>query len=861
MSPGNNLALHALLHRAALRPAGWFAFSYLGYWLALALDRILVQAVVCPLWGMQVTEWSVTAFRLRIANAIPGDYTGSLSLPVSLPLVLELIFLIVLARWGARLGSAFLRISLHFAGLWVVLLLGTQGATLAYWGALRMGQFNLRLSVLGLARTAPRIALTAGVAALVVAFGQMCARRLAAELRSSILPPEGWSWLIFPFLTGPVLLILAGSFGFTAHFFGLHARLNLLVPAGLCLLLGLIGLLGPCRSALAAGRGARVSSSAALSALCVSGALYAGLQQAPHIQTWLSERHFWSVSSAHYKILFAPRSHAAESVRALAEQRERLLATMAGRLETPPEKVRLRVVLYPDLASLRAATGSERAYRVDGATIRAVLGGYIVQVDPAADAAALLNTAWGRPGSTHVGEWVARWLAGQCCDRDIAQWAAQIESEVGHYTLAQLADSSSDSFLSPLVRQPLGAAWVGTIFDRKGLAAVHQLYTAKSADLPALATRLGVAPAQLEQDWQQWTAEMVSRAATDPPAQRLPDAGTFFRGISFSHEGWGGRSGGYTSPEAAAQLRRLTALGANAIAVVPYGFARGAQEGAISYTGTDETDEELTQALHAAHSLGMKVMLKPQLWVGRGDFTGAIRFDDPSVRAAWMRHYREFILHYARLAELEQFDLLSVGTELEGLTAYPDDWRRLIAEVRRVYHGPITYAANWGHEFESLRFWDVLDYASVNNYYPLRSAPPAGSAAGGAPPRAEDLLPGAQRLAERLEAVSRKWHKPILFTEVGYPSVRGGASEPWIEDASRGINLEEQAAAYEATFRAFSGRPWFRGMFWWKWPSSGRGGGPRDTSYTPLGKPAEEVVRAWFTRLASASKRASTQTP
>ena len=181
--------------------------------------------------------------------------------------------------------------------------------------------------------------------------------------------------------------------------------------------------------------------------------------------------------------------------------------------------------------------------------------------------------------------------------------------------------------------------------------------------------------------------------------------------------------------------------------------------------------------------------------------------------------------------------------------------------MRRVYHGPITYAANWGHEFESLRFWDALDYASVNNYYPLRPAPRTGSATAGAPPRVEDLLPGAQRLAERLDAVSRKWHKPILFTEVGYPSVRGGASEPWLEDASRGINLEEQAAAYEATFRAFSGRPWFRGMFWWKWPSSGRGGGPRDPSYTPIDKPAEEVLRAWFTRLASTSKPASAQIP
>ncbi len=169
--------------------------------------------------------------------------------------------------------------------------------------------------------------------------------------------------------------------------------------------------------------------------------------------------------------------------------------------------------------------------------------------------------------------------------------------------------------------------------------------------------------------------------------------------------------------------------------------------------------------------------------------------------------------------------------------------------MRRVYLGPLTYAANWGHEFESLGFWDALDYLSVNNYYPLASRPST---------RVEDLLPGADRLADRLETVSRKWHKSILFTEVGYPSVRGGSNEPWVEDAGRGISLEEQAAAYEATFRAFSTRPWFRGMFWWKWPSSGRGGGPQDPSYTPLGKPAAEVLRAWFTQMAARKPPART---
>ena len=47
----------------------------------------------------------------------------------------------------------------------------------------------------------------------------------------------------------------------------------------------------------------------------------------------------------------------------------------------------------------------------------------------------------------------------------------------------------------------------------------------------------------------------------------------FFRGVSFTHEGWSGNGGGYASDEAAAQLRDIHDLGANAIALVPYAYA------------------------------------------------------------------------------------------------------------------------------------------------------------------------------------------------------------------------------------------------------------------------------------------------
>jgi hypothetical protein len=763
---------------------------------------------------------------------------------------LEVVFLSSLSRWGTRFRSAFVRIGIHFAGLWVVLLLAMQGAVLAYWGRLPLGQFSVQLAGLGPSRLPLRIVITLAATLFLLGFGGMCARRLVDDARNCLELGKGATWFAALFLILPVLVILSSAFRSALRFLGWRAIAYVLVPTGFCLLLALIALWRKPILRQTAG----LSSRGAWAAVCVAGVLFAALQQSASLRVWATERPLARSASSHCEILYDPRNHSAAQIAQFAQAQEANLARLSPRLNVPLDGMHLRIVLYPDFPSKQLATGSKRPYTVAGTTIRAVLGGYVDHLDPAADAAALLYATWGPPGSVHMGEWVARWLAGEWHGADVLGTAVQIEREAGHYTLAQLVASSSDGWFSPLAREPLGAAWVSTVSDRWGLAAVRKLYSAKQSDLnvAGLARLLDARPTALERDWQQWAAKATARGETQLPPQRLLDPNFFFRGIGFSHEGWTGVGGGYSSPEGAAELRRLRALRANAIAVVPYGFARGANGEAISYTGTDETDEELTEALYVAHQLGMKVMLKPQLWLRRGDFTGRLRLDDPGVRGAWMHNYREFILHYARLAELEHFDLLSIGTELEGLTPYEADWRRLIADVRRVYHGPLTYAANWGHEFESVGFWDALDYMGVNNYYPLAAVPSA---------RVEDLLPGAERLAAKLEAVSRRWRKPVLFTEVGYPSVRGAASEPWVEDAGRGISLEEQAAAYEAIFRAFSARPWFRGMFWWKWPSSGRGGGPGDASYTPLGKPAAEVLHAWFTRLAGPSKSSATQTP
>jgi hypothetical protein len=107
-----------------------------------------------------------------------------------------------------------------------------------------------------------------------------------------------------------------------------------------------------------------------------------------------------------------------------------------------------------------------------------------------------------------------------------------------------------------------------------------------------------------------------------------------------------------------------------------------------------ETDAGIRALARRADSLGMGLVLKPHVWVGReGQSRLKIACDDERDWQRWQQQYRCFLMHYARLAEAVEADLLVIGTELAGTTsARTGFWRRLIAEVRGVYAGRLTYA-------------------------------------------------------------------------------------------------------------------------------------------------------------------------
>lgn len=314
------------------------------------------------------------------------------------------------------------------------------------------------------------------------------------------------------------------------------------------------------------------------------------------------------------------------------------------------------------------------------------------------------------------------------------------------------------------------------------------------------------------------------------------------------------RGHGYGSEASARELDSLHLLGVNAIAITPFGFQRGATADCLagydsttdSFTDFDRSmgEQSLIQESTEAHKRGMTVMLKPQLWSNDfwngGEWHGTVRQNSPKEHACWWRSYRAFALYYANVAERGEMDYYCIGTELVQLsTAYPDEWRELANDIRKVYHGKLTYAAHWDKEFDAITFWDALDIVGVNAYFPLKLPDDASLA---------QLTAAWKPYADRLCRLSEQVHRPIFFTEIGYRSVAGSWREPWRH--SGGIpDLESQSRAFSAVAHALSDSSWFGGIYLWKTFTDPRMTHEEEedqTGFTFRGRPAESVVRDWY---------------
>ena len=324
-----------------------------------------------------------------------------------------------------------------------------------------------------------------------------------------------------------------------------------------------------------------------------------------------------------------------------------------------------------------------------------------------------------------------------------------------------------------------------------------------------------------------------------------------------------------------ASFRRLASLGVSWVSIHTWDpLQRGLDEPVFARPDRHFGFRDLGALVRSAHAAGLRVMVKPHLEMRSFEATDEERRilqgpDSPARRALvarfeaqratgehlqhnrismrneadwrlWFESYAAYVLPYARDAQAAGADMFCVGREMDSTVIQREaDWRALVARIRAEFQGPLTYSANFD-TWQEIGFWDALDFIGVSAYFPLSARPD--------PPLVE-LEAGWDRALEPLEAASRRWGRPVLLTEAGFPSIPSAAKAPWREERSP-ADVWLQARCYEATLRALARRPWIEGAWFWLWERSSP---PpfRDPSHAIVGKPATFTMSRWYAAQAS----------
>lgn len=406
-------------------------------------------------------------------------------------------------------------------------------------------------------------------------------------------------------------------------------------------------------------------------------------------------------------------------------------------------------------------------------------------------------------------------------------WTARLYKSGNALPLAELMDGAILDIESPLITDAMSASLVAFLLEiwgkEKFLKAYH-FWSPSEEEIKQLAPL-----------WEKYLAGVSSKFPVKKIAERQLG---YLKGFNFAHEGYSIYNG-YASAKATAAISKQKEMGSNALAIIPYSYIEDVNEPApfyFSHSAGNENDEGVVHSAFEAKTLGMFTLLKPQIFVGNS-WPGDIEMPSEAKWELFFDYYYRWIRHYAFLAEIHNIDALCIGVEFTKATLKQGDrWREMIKRTRGLYGGKITYAANWGAEFENIEFWDELDFIGLNCYYPLSKKDQ---------PTDEELKAKFDTIKTKVNKVYSRFKKPIVFTEIGFRSI----NMPWKNPHAEGddsFNEEHQKRCYEIVFNGIDNAPWCKGILWWKFPSYLEYRGKENSAFTPNNKKAEAVVSKWF---------------
>jgi hypothetical protein len=183
------------------------------------------------------------------------------------------------------------------------------------------------------------------------------------------------------------------------------------------------------------------------------------------------------------------------------------------------------------------------------------------------------------------------------------------------------------------------------------------------------------------------------------------------------------------------------------------------------------SEADLVRVMAKAKARGMGIMMMPTVLLTNPGTKGWRGIINPPNWDTWFASYDQYITHMARIAQAGDVDIFVVGSELLSTERDRIRWSDTIGKIKEVYRGKLTYSANWDH-YESVTFWDQLDYIGMNNYYELAKKP-------GVP--VVELNQAWEPIKRNILEFAAKQKKPFMFTEVGWHNLVNTLSEPAVE--------------------------------------------------------------------------------
>jgi len=345
-------------------------------------------------------------------------------------------------------------------------------------------------------------------------------------------------------------------------------------------------------------------------------------------------------------------------------------------------------------------------------------------------------------------------------------------------------------------------------------------------------------------------------------AQEPPQRAFDIQGCAYSS--WS--PGGWADPGNAGHLTFIRELGADSMYVM--GFVKVVRATGEFYTQPSlDVFADMPEVLRRAKNAGLRTGVRVRLNDDTSQ-TFIMPWEPKPNAAEFFSRYKDAVLRHALVAQAANADLFVIGNEMNSLTGaqYRSYWVDIIADVRKIFTGPITYGHYSSLSYvpptlaglnAELSFWDLLDYVGLSVYPPLLKT---------TAPTVDDIvrawrssIHNGAHLIEQMKRFHLLTGKRVLIQEIGFRSIDGAALSPGDPNIGTDSDFQEQADLYEGLLTVLSAdtdASWFAGLYIFDCTVAMRPAATFYNSQASWGwarqypvdnKPAAEIIRSFFT--------------